>query len=399
VHGAGIPMRFDARAPLVLISIAACGNGGSGGPGGPTADGSPPRLDAIPLHIAAGGQHTCAVTPDGAVRCWGAGNASQLGQGRAGDSSVGLLVPGVSDVDQVALGYEFSCARAKSGATQCWGANPRGALGDGTTAIQVSPRPVTLSIDHLPDQAQGHWSSCALHDGGQVSCWGDDSSGQLGTGGVDSDDHAAPARVEVPAAARLALGYFHACAALVDGRVTCWGSNGWGELGDGDISSTPVATPVMVDGLTDAVRLAAGQQWTCALRTGGTLACWGDNRNGQLGDGTTMFRPRPVEVPGLSGVVHVAAGRKHACAVTSEGALWCWGRNDVGQLGDGSTMDRHAPTRVDGLSGVVAVALGDLHTCALLEDGGVRCFGSNARGQLGDGSTTDRDRPVTVMWP
>lgn len=375
----------------LLLALPGCSADDAGDGGGPPLppDGAPPR-------IAAGGQHTCAVR-DGTVFCWGAGNASQLGQGRSGDHTSPVAVPGLAGVEQVALGYEFSCART-GGDAWCWGANANGALGDGSSDIQVSPTPVVLdAVERWPDRALGHWSSCAVHGGGQVSCWGDNSRGQLGLGSVDENEHPAPARLEVARTERLALGYFHACAALADGTVRCWGSNGWGEVGNGDLGAEPVPSPVAVEGLSDARQLAAGQQWSCALRATGEVVCWGDNRNGQLGDGTTSFRTTPVAVPGLAAVRQIAAGRKHACAVTDDGALWCWGRNDVGQVGDGTTTERLSPTRV--LDGVREVALGDLHTCALRSDGGATCFGSNERGQLGDGTTTDRASPVSVRWP
>ncbi|WP_437803778.1 RCC1 domain-containing protein [Sorangium sp. So ce693] len=354
----------------------------------------------MPNHIAAGGQHTCAVLSDTTVRCWGAGNASQLGQGRSGDSSVALAVPGVTGVVQIGLGYEFTCVRTNAAAASCWGANPSGALGNGGTAIEPSPAPVALAgVERLGDFALGHWHNCVIHGGGTLSCSGDNSRGQLGLGHVDMNDHPTPTALSVNGVERLALGYFHTCAASDDGSVHCWGSNGWGEVGNGTFSDEPVPTPTLVSGIDHPLQLAAGQQFSCALLQSRRVACWGDNRNGQLGDGSTVFHTAPTTIEGLTDVVQIAAGRKHTCAVQSDGTLWCWGRNDVGQLGDGTQTERHVPTQITSLEGVVEVALGDLHTCALVDAGAIRCFGSNSNGQLGDGTMMDRSSPTDVVWP
>lgn len=389
------PSRYLPLALLVLSAFG-CGSGNDSGPGG---DGGVVSPSGVPLQIAAGGRHTCVVMPDATVRCWGAGNASQLGQGRSGDLSVATAVPGLTGVSQVALGYEFSCARLENGEASCWGANPGGALGNGGSMIEVSPTPLVLDdVERFGAFTQGHYSSCAIHAGGTLSCWGDASRGQLGTGIVDMEDHPLPLEVPVGAAEHLALGYFHVCVALTAGGVSCFGSNGWGELGNDDLGSEPQPSPVTVVGIEDTRQLAAGQQFTCAILQDRGVACWGDNRNGQLGDGTTTFSTVPKTIVGFGDVAQIAAGRKHTCAVTLDGALYCWGRNEEGQLGDGTTTERRVPTLVPGLTGVRQVALGDLHSCALLDSGAVRCFGSNSNGQLGDGTTRDSDTPTFVLW-
>jgi hypothetical protein len=212
----------------------------------------------------------------------------------------------------------------------------------------------------------------------------------LGVTGLADPAAAATARA-------VAGGGTHTCALTTSGGVKCWGENANGQVGDG--TTTTRGTPTDVIGLTSGVAaVAAGGHHTCALTTSGGLKCWGWNSYGQLGDGTTTDRTAPTDVDGLtSGVAAVAAGYGHTCALTMEGGLQCWGWNYSGQLGDGTTTDRMTPTDVIGLtSGVAAGTAGWSHTCALTTGSGLKCWGDNTAGQLGDGTTTTRPAPTDV---
>jgi alpha-tubulin suppressor-like RCC1 family protein len=157
--------------------------------------------------------------------------------------------------------------------------------------------------------------------------------------------------------------------------------------------------------ITGATSVSTGNAFACAVISGGTVKCWGQNTSGQLGDGTKVTRTRAVTVLAsagvpLKGVTAVAAGGNTACARLSTGAVRCWGSNSNGQLGRGNVVSSSVPVAVVGLDGVAAkatvVTVGSAHACAVVAGGAVRCWGANSSGQLGDGTTTQRLSPVAV---
>jgi alpha-tubulin suppressor-like RCC1 family protein len=142
------------------------------------------------------------------------------------------------------------------------------------------------------------------------------------------------------------------CALMIDGRVSCWGANYYGQLGDNSFGAAAgKVTPVPVSGLGKVIAIAPGEFHMCALEEAGTVSCWGLNTNGQIGDGTFgdgNNRAVPTRIPGLSGVVAITAGNKHTCALKADGTAFCWGANSAGQLGDNSKVDKSSPSPVFG---------------------------------------------------
>jgi alpha-tubulin suppressor-like RCC1 family protein len=363
---------------------------------GPTV---PIPSGAVPL--AAGGGHTCVVIPAGGVKCWGDNASGELGDGTNADRRTPVDVVGLSSgVTALSAGISHTCAVTSTGGVKCWGGNVFGDLGDGTTTERDAPVDVSGLASGVRTIVSGADHTCALTDQGAVLCWGSNDVGQLGDG--TTTDHPVPVSVAglESGVVALAAGDYYTCALTGSGKVECWGNNVAGQLaGDGTPVAGMNATPVEVPGLNgNAAALAAGKTHTCALTAQGEVLCWGLNDQGQLGDGTTADRHALVNVRGLSGgVIALAAGNNHTCALTTGGGVHCWGSNQYGELGDGTTTERHAPVAVSGaVSGFVAVAAGMDHTCTLNGTGAVFCWGRNNLGQLGDGSTSDRSTPVQV---
>ena len=177
------------------------------------------------------------------------------------------------------------------------------------------------------------------------------------------------------------------CAVKTDGTVWCWGLNTSGQLGDG--TTTNRNRPVQVSGLTDVADVDNQSDFACALKTVGTVVCWGNGGFGQLGNGGTTNSSTPVQVSGLSGVTQIATGYGHVCAVISNGTVSCWGWNIVHQLGDGTTTSRTTPISVSGITTATEVRAGAWNSCALLANQTLTCWGdaNGFRGSAGSAST------------
>ena len=345
-------------------------------------------IQAKVINIASGSNsdHTCALTSDGAIQCWGNDSSGQLGNGPTDNYFVpSSYVNGLSsNVATIAAGADHTCAVTISGAVKCWGRNDFGEVGDGSNLVRYTPVDVTGLSGGISTVVAGQMHSCALTTTGAVKCWG--FSLTLG-GGTSSNSYVPVDVVGLSSGiVAIAAGTYsvHTCAITSVGSVKCWGENNAGQLGDG--TTTDRYTPVDVIGLSSKVKaISVGWYHTCALTETGAVMCWGANNNGQLGNGTTTENPDPIAVSGLpTNIMSIVAGANHTCALTETGAVMCWGANNSGQLGNGTTTESHTPVGVVGLSsGVVSIAVGATFTCALMTGGQVKCWGSNGLGVLG----------------
>ena len=306
--------------------------------------------------------------------------------------------------------HDHTCALLDNGSVSCWGRNTWGQLGDGTTIDRDTPtQTASLGAGRTAVAISAHYSStCALLDDGSIACWGSNNYGQLGDG-TTTDRHT-PTQTASLGAGRTAVAIssagVNACAVLDDGSVACWGSNYYGQLGDGTTTDrhTPTQTASLGAGRA-AVAITTTTGVTCVILDDRHVSCWGRNAYGQLGDGTTTDQHTPT-LP-ATGMISLDAGRtasaisvsdaSYTCALLDDGSVVCWGRNTLGQLGDGTTTNRDTPTQTASLGAgrtAVAISAGNDQTCAILDDGSVACWGSNQHGQLGDGTTTDRHTPT-----
>lgn len=183
----------------------------------------------------------------------------------------------------------------------------------------------------------------------------------------------------------------HYCVRHLDGTVACAGNNSDGQVGVG-VTGGSYSTLQTIPSLQNALQLAIGEKHTCARGTG-YYTCWGDNSFGQIGNNTTNDVTAPLT--GWAGVDFVVAGSNHTCTI-NYGTVQCNGSNVYGQLGDGTTTQRNSPVPVSGINGAIALAAGNSHTCALLANNTVKCWGNNSNGQLGNGTFTQSSTPVAV---
>lgn len=333
---------------------------------------------------------------------WGLNIHGQAGVG-SDESSIPAPLPikGPSFVTAVSGGKGHSLALLANGTVEAWGFDSHGQLGNEGAIATRTP----VLVEHLKGVsavAAGGNHSLALLKNGTVLAWGDDESGQLGNGQlVDSEvPVAVPGLTNVTA---IAAGEEHSLALLSNGTVMAWGNNEDGQLGVG--GKAVRKTPVEVSGLSEVSAIAADGRFSMALLKNGTVVAWGDDEHGQLGNKPLFekgeegaFSSSPVPVEGLSGVSAIAAGRNHALALLSNGTVEAWGNDAEGELGNG-IIEPQAVTAVpvSGLSGVVAISAGEQDSVALLSSGTIEAWGTNGAGALGIGATGPAsDLPVEV---
>jgi alpha-tubulin suppressor-like RCC1 family protein len=332
-----------------------------------------------------------------AVLSWGANDSAQLGNGTTQSSTLPGAVSGLgTGVIQVSAGDSHSLAVRSDGSAWAWGSNLGGQLGDGSYTAYGEPIHVP-GLTQVIQVAAGAGHSLALRSDGTVWAWGDNNRGQIGDG-QHGLNQLRPVKVKVlTGVTAIAAGNFFSLALRSDGTVWAWGDNTYGQLGNGTEPAS--AVPVQVPGLSQVTKIAAGDSMAYAARTTGITArtslwAWGSNDNGQLGDGTTTSRPVPGPVTGINApsIAGIAAGKNgFAFALGSDGTVWGWGEDIYDELGFATTGAGPVltPVKIGTGSPITQLSASTDHVLALRPDGTVLAWGVNLTGALGNGSTSD----------
>jgi alpha-tubulin suppressor-like RCC1 family protein len=383
-------------------------------------------LASSSVAVTVGFEHACSLTSAGGVQCWGGNASGQLGDGTMTNSMKPVDVSGLSSgVVAISAGFKYTCALTSKGAVECWGENSYGELGIprgsspetcryGGEPCSTTPVAVSGLGSGVTAISAVSATSCALTSAGAVECWGLNNFGQLGNGTSKGPEACEEINTcdgtpgEVSGLGKGVVAISGTCALTSAGPVKCWGSNTYGQLGDGSsvgpeecyvtrraCSTTPVEVAGSLGGPT---AISSSFYHSCALTSLGGVKCWGANLGGALGVGTITgpeecqsgaCSTTPVEVSGLgSGITESSVGEVDSCALTSVGGALCWGANAYGAVGDGTTELKTTPVAVKNLStGVVSNRTGGQSSCALTNTGAVKCWGRDNVGQLGGNAT------------
>ena len=289
---------------------------------------------------------------------------------------------------QWVFGLRGSCSLDHEGHVECQGQGF--SRTDPGTGLQLPPMR-TLSA--------GWFHFCGISTQGKGICWGSNRLGQIGSAEKKMTFSVNPMDNNFR---QLASGAYHNCGIDLQGSLLCWGDGDYGQLGNGEESGSTI--PVKVEGIDQpVVSIAVGDYHSCAIDSESSVWCWGSNRFGQLGDGTRTRQSKAVRVKTKDYEISaLAAGGTFSCALHKDGSVYCWGSDLFGEIARGSLAPRRieADTPVHELQQVtlpaeaVSIRAGGLHACARLENQEVWCWGANESGQLGDGTRTDRFEPV-----
>jgi alpha-tubulin suppressor-like RCC1 family protein len=390
--------RIASPSPDASTSVEA-GTGDGDADVEPDAGDASSAPDSISSRGLGAFEHTCAIM-EGRLYCWGDNGDLQLGLGDHEVRSSPTPVAESSLFLEVCAGDSHSCALRADGMVLCWGDNFHGELGVGDN----TPRDRPTEVGSTRYAKLACWSnvSCAIGLEGRLFCWGENFEGQLGQNdGAGSAGLATPTPVAPDLRFReVSVGQGHVCAITQGGELYCWGRNTQHQLGV-QPEREQIRTPTRVDPSRLYRRVAAGMLQTCAIERTGKLYCWGIDVSGQLGLGlspdTSVQEPAQVGVEADYTVLRTSWF--HTCAIRSNGSLTCWGRNVEGQLGVSDTDNRNVPARVGTETDWLDVTTGHFHSCGIRTDG-IYCWGENNElNQLGLGAPGRRSEPTPVKLP
>jgi alpha-tubulin suppressor-like RCC1 family protein len=336
------------------------------------------------------------VAPAPKIFSWGLNNNGQLGQGDTANRSSPVQVGALTDWDQVSTGQFFCAAIKTNGQLWTWGSNSTGQLGQNiaTTINRSSPVQVGALTDWAQVSTSSNWCA-AVKTTGTLWAWGANFGGQLG-----QNDRlvyrSSPVQIGALTDWAQVSGGGASCSAIkTNGTLWCWGYNYFGQLGQNDTFSR--SSPVQVGALTDWAQVSTGDGPCFAIKTNGTLWSWGDNTYGQLGHNDTIRRSSPVQVGALTDWAQVSAGNTFCAAVKTNGTLWSWGGlNTSGQLGQNNTINLSSPVQVGALTDWAQVSGGYFFCRAIKTNGTLWSWGQGSNGKLGLNDVANRSSPVQV---
>ncbi len=431
------------------------------------------------MAVACGRNHTLALGLDGKVWAWGYNGYGQLGIGNTNSRNNPGQVVGLTDIIAIAPGEYHSLALKRDGTVWAWGYNIQGQLGIGSTDYNAHSLPVQVATLSAITTLAAGTQSIAVKGSGIVYSWGNNGNGQLGSGNnantatpqvslftfanlvkaeypiilPDGGAYVSPQIVSISCATsgatlryttngndptttdpsianggtvtitagtsmlkvkafktgitnsdvktavyqigeKLVSGYTYTLAIKSDSLLWVWGNNNQGQLGNGSTGSK--FYPFVNSKITNIIDAAAGTEHSLAVASDSTVWAFGRNSEGQLGDGSLSQQTAPVKVNGLTKIQKVSAGYYHSLALKSDGTVWSWGQNNYGQLGNGNYFNGAIPSQVTGVNNVIAVSGGDSYSLALTADGSVYGWGYNGNGQLGNGSYSSTNVPTLV---
>lgn len=362
--------------------------------------------------VASGSNHVCAITDKKQIYCWGQNAWSQLGTSEFKDNLVPKLVYQVDDATAISAGETHTCAIVARGNIKCWGNNTSGQVGDGIRKLGIRELPVFVhAISGAKDIALGAEHSCALLSDGKIMCWGSNTFGQLGDG-TNSDSILPVAVKSQRTFINVAAGSNHTCAIDSLGDAYCWGNNANGELGTGNRISKN--DPTLVLGLSKLKNISARFNSTCAIDSLAHANCWGEGANGQLGNQDTVDKSVPTKVVDLAlgtsslnsylpagNIAEIQTGQGISCVLSTISTLHCWGSLSSGKLPGSPYYVGLSSTSGTAVS-VKSFAVGEDHYCILRLDNTIYCSGRNSNGEFGIGSKQNTATASLIplnYWP
>ena len=411
---------FRGKALAALLWSLGCGFDVARPRGGvPTLDDA--GSDGF-VAVAAGLEHTCALTADGSAWCWGSNEFDQLGVADDGTTCVRedrdipcrrtpVAVSGGLRFQRISAGAMHTCGLATDARVYCWGDNLRGQIGD--PAVRRSAAPVPIATTALfADVAAGGEHSCALRTDAVAVCWGANDMGQVGVGSNSSGFGAPTALSATLRFASIAAGTQRTCARVAaDGAAFCWGATWVNRIGGVEVTRSQNA-PQRVQTSVAFASLAVGANTTCGISVASAAYCWEGNPAGAIGDGTSSGSLTPQPVSGGMSFSVISTGQQQTCAVADTGFAYCWGAGSFGELGISPAFLRSRcgqtripcssfPERVSGWRQFVMVSAGlGNHSCGVTVGGNIYCWGAGSMGQRGEGRSSRAEwSPVKTASP